>query len=214
MSQIPMDFSSAPEPEEEQKKPTGPRIVIFDLETQLSADEVGGWNNTHLMKVSVGCAYDSHTDKIHSFFHDQMEDLLKLLHEADLVVGFNSRRFDYGVLMGYTDENLRETLPTLDILEEIQKTLGHRLKLDSIASATVNAGKSADGLMALRWWKEGKIDEIEKYCIQDVQVTKDVYYYAKEKGHLFYENKFGKKIKFDIKFPPIPQKNIDQGSLF
>ncbi len=177
------------------KTPAEKRVVVFDLETQLSADEVGGWNNKHLMRVAVGVVHDSLDDSFKVFYEDTIGDLIELLKASDLVVGFNSRNFDYGVLQGYTGEQLSKTLPTFDILEEIHKERGFRIKLDNLARNTLGAAKSADGLQSLKWFKEGKLDLIRDYCIQDVKVTRDIFKHGLDKGFLFYSDKKGKKLE-------------------
>ncbi len=191
MPQMEIDFSAPAQGSPAPKK----RIVVFDLETRLSADEVGGWNNKHLMRVAVGVAWDSADGEFKVFFEEEVAALLALLKSADLVVGFNSRNFDYAVLKGYTQENIERTLPTFDILEELEKKLGHRIKLDNIAQFTLGVGKSADGLQSLRWVKEGKLDLVRDYCIQDVKVTRDVFFHGLEKKHLLYSDRQGKQLK-------------------
>ena len=122
-----------------------------------------------------------------------MNDLISELQRADLVVGFNHLRFDYEVLHGYTAYDLTQ-LPTLDMLVELQKTLGHRLSLDSIATATFGVEKTAEGLQAISWFKEGKLLEIAEYCCYDVKITKLVYEYGQQQRQLSYNNRFGKKM--------------------
>ena len=114
-----------------------------------------------------------------------------------MVVGFNILRFDYSVLSMYADRDLQE-LPTLDMLAEIKKILGYRVSLDNLAQATLGAKKSADGLQALRWWKEGKVDEIAKYCRQDVAVTRDLYLHGQEHGYLLFTNKAGQVVRVKV----------------
>ena len=151
-------------------------IVYFDLETKKSADEVGGWGNISKMGMSVGVTYSAACEyKIYG--ESQVNDLLRELQRADLVVGFNNLRFDYEVLHGYTSFDLAQ-LPTLDMLVELQKTLNHRLSLDSIATATFGVEKTAEGLQAIQWFKEGKLAEIAEYCCYDVKITKLVHEYG------------------------------------
>ncbi|MBI5178386.1 MAG: ribonuclease H-like domain-containing protein [Nitrospinae bacterium] len=169
------------------------RVVVFDIETRLGADEVGGWGNKHLMRVAVAVAHDSLDGSFKVFYEEQAKELIALLKCADLVVGYNIRNFDYAVLRPYTDEQLEKTLPTFDLCEEVEKILRFRLKLDSIAQSTLGVGKSADGLQSLKWVKEGKLDLVRDYCIQDVKVTLDVFNYALENKKLFYADKSGKK---------------------
>ena len=64
-------------------------------------------------------------------------------------------------------------------MRELQNKLGFRPRLDAVASATLQIGKSADGLQAVKWWREGKIEEIYTYCEQDVAVTRDIYLFGK-----------------------------------
>ncbi len=168
-------------------------IVYFDLETQQSADEVGGWNNISKMRMSVGVTYSTARGDYKIYGEPQVNDLIAELQRADLVVGFNHLRFDYEVLHGYTAYDLTQ-LPTLDMLVELQKTLGHRLSLDSIATATFGVEKTAEGLQAISWFKEGKLMEIAEYCCYDVKITKLVYEYGQQQRQLSYNNRFGKKM--------------------
>ena len=158
-------------------------LVVFDLETQLSAAEVGGWNNTSQMQVSCGVAWDSREDRFITFFEDQIDELIGLLRRADLVVGFNVIGFDYSVLRGYSRYDFRQ-LNTLGILREVHASLSYRVSLDSLAAANFNAEKNGDGLQALHWWKQGRLDLIEEYCRQDVRLTRDLFRHGLDKGFL------------------------------
>ncbi len=170
---------------------------VFDLETQLSAQEVGGWHRADLMKVSCAVVYDSREDKFLEFLEEDMPELIRYLSRLDLVVGFNVKRFDYKVLSGYSDFDFWK-LPTLDILEEVHRRLGYRLSLDHLAKVTLGARKTADGLQALRWWKQGKIREIVDYCRKDVAITRDLFLFGREKGHLLFKNKSGSKVRVPV----------------
>ncbi|MFP4398277.1 MAG: DEAD/DEAH box helicase, partial [Desulfonatronovibrio sp.] len=89
-------------------------------------------------------------------------------------------------------------LPTLDILADVERRLGHRLSLDHLAGHTLGAKKSGNGLMALKWWKEGKLNKIIDYCRQDVTVTRDLYNFGLQTGYLIYQNKAGMKVKIPV----------------
>lgn len=173
------------------------RYVVFDIETQLSHAEVGGWHRADRMRVSVAVLYEAKTNTFMEFQEDRVEEMIKHMQEADLVIGFNSRRFDYRVLSGYSDFRF-STLPTLDLLEDVQKRLGYRLSLDHLCRVTLGAKKSANGLMALQWWKEGKIEEIVKYCKKDVALTRDLYRFGKKNGYLLFENKAKKTVRVPV----------------
>ncbi len=173
-------------------------IVYFDLETQRTANDVGGWDKKSAMGISLGVTYSTGTNCYEVFSEKRVSELVDLLLRADLVVGYNSRRFDYEVLMGYTILDLPHQLPTLDLLEVVEKAAGHRLSLDTVAQATLGVGKTGDGLDAIRWWREGKIMEIAEYCCFDVKVTKLVHEYAMKHGHLHYIDRFGRKQTLNI----------------
>lgn len=174
-------------------------IVYFDLETQKSASDVGGWNHIDQMGMSVGVTYSTARGDYVVYGEGQVEELIKELQRADLVVGFNQIRFDYKVLEGYSIFDFSQ-VPSLDMLIVLNEKLGHRLKLDSIAQATLGCEKSAEGLQALEWFKQGKMAEIAEYCCFDVKITKLVHEYAAAHGHLFYNNRFGNKLKVEVEW--------------
>ena len=173
------------------------RIVFFDLETQRSAEEVGGWGNKHLMKVAVAVIYDSLEKKFISYMEEETNQLVEKLKSADLVVGFNLLNFDYAVLQPYTSDSLK-TLKTFDILDDIKKRLGFRLSLNHLANKTLKVKKSADGLQSLQWFKEGKIDLITEYCIKDVEITRDIFQFGIENEYLLYERKYGGLVRIPL----------------
>ncbi len=171
--------------------------AVLDIETRFSAQEVGGWRNSHLMGVSCSVVYDSLLKDFFTFTQDQTGELGDYLNKFNVVVGFNLIRFDYRVLKGQSGFDFH-TLPTLDILAEVEKRLGHRLSLEHLAGHTLGVKKSANGLLALKWWKEGKVDKIIDYCRQDVAVTRDLYHFGLENGYLVYQNKSGKKVRVQV----------------
>ena len=145
-------------------------------------------HRARLMKVSCAVLYDSKEDRFIDFTENQIGQLIERLQTFDLIVGFNINRFDYQVLKGYSDFDFR-TLKNLDILEAVEKYLGFRLSLAHLASATLGESKTADGLQALRWWQEGRLLEIIDYCRQDVKITRDLYCYGRDNGHLLFRDK-------------------------
>ena len=200
------------------------RILYFDLETKYSADEVGGWSNIMDMGMSVGVVWDSLDLKHHVYLEHQTPALIKHLHEGDLIVGFNHVEFDLRVLAGHQPTHeLRHqvylelrNLNHFDMLLELKKVLGHRLRLDSLAKPTLQVGKSADGLQSLQWYKEGRIDLIIEYCKQDVEVTRRLYEYALEHGQLLYDSRSGiKSVALNWHLPePQVEPPAEQMSLF
>jgi len=157
---------------------TGRKVVVFDVETQRSFDEVGGRTQFHKLGVSAAVAYRYDLDQFLECTEEDIGRLIDLLLEADLVVGYNILGFDYEVLRAYTDRDLR-LLPTVDLMRDLEARLGFRPKLDSVVQPTLGVGKTADGLQALEWWRRGEVDKIMAYCRDDVRVTRDLYDYGK-----------------------------------
>ena len=173
------------------------RYGVFDLETQRSAEDVGGWHRADQMMMSLGVVYDSALDEYVTYLEDEVDQLVEHLCSLDFVVGFNNIRFDNMVLEGY-GHTKQHHIPTLDLLFEVKEQLGYRLSLDRLASATLGSKKSADGLMALQWYKEGRIDLIQKYCRKDVEITKEIFLFALENRHLLFVNKGQKKVRLPL----------------
>ena len=169
-------------------KRTEPHLVFFDLETQKTAEDVGGWRNIHLMQVSVAVVFDTIQDRFYSYDEDHIEDLLDHLEKADLVVGFNVKRFDYTVLSAYTNRSL-DRLQTFDILEDIYRRLGFRISLDHLAKETLQNSKTADGLQAVTWFKQGDMERLTAYCENDVAITRDLFYFGLKNAYLVYREK-------------------------
>jgi len=173
------------------------RYVVFDLETQNIFSDVGS-NDPTSLDISVACFYDSELDQYTALTIDELHKAWPIVESADALVGYNSNHFDIPLLNKYYPGDLH-TIKSIDILESIRQSLGRRLRLDSVAEATVGAKKSADGLQAVRWWREGKVDEIKKYCTQDVKVTKKVFDYAMANGHVkFKDGSRKREIPLDI----------------
>ncbi len=173
-------------------------IVYFDLETQRTANDAGGWKRKQAMGMSIGVTYSSASQQYKIYSEKRVNDLISELLRADLVVGFNVINFDYEVLMGYTILDLKSQVQTLDMLVEVEKKLGHRLSLDAIATATLGVGKTADGLDAIRWWREGKLLEIAEYCCFDVKVTRMVHEHGRDQKHLLFTDRFQQKRQVEV----------------
>ncbi|MDH4120095.1 MAG: ribonuclease H-like domain-containing protein [Deltaproteobacteria bacterium] len=199
------------------------RVLYFDLETKYSAEDVGGWDHIAEMGMSVGILWDTADAKFHVYLEHQIPQLIAHLKTADLIVGFNHVGFDLMVVAGSQPPGPARqrlyaelvSLPNFDMLSELKKILGHRLKLDSIARSTLQAGKSADGLQALQWYKEGRMDLIIEYCKRDVEVTRQIHQYALEHHQLSYDSKGGVKtvaLDWALKTAAAPQ--AEQMSLF
>ncbi|MEO7297412.1 MAG: ribonuclease H-like domain-containing protein [Verrucomicrobiota bacterium] len=172
--------------------------VYFDLETQHSAEDVGGWDKIRDMRMSIGVTYSTARGSYKIYGESQVNELIEELRRADLVVGFNNQRFDYEVLLGHNDFFDHTQIPTLDMLVDLQKTLQHRLSLDAIAHATFGVEKTSEGLQAIRWFREGKLAEIAEYCCYDVKITRLVHEYGCQQKQLHYTSRFGKKMNVAV----------------
>ena len=172
-------------------------IVYLDVETQKAAHEVGGWHNVRDMRLSVGVLYSSARQEYRIFSEKQVDELVAELQRADLVVGFNHLRFDYEVLHYYTVLDLRQ-IPALDLMLELQKRLQHRLSLDSVALGTFGVEKTAEGLQAIQWFKQGRLMDIAEYCCYDVKLTRMVHEFGAVNRQLFYKDRQGKTVAVPV----------------
>jgi DEAD/DEAH box helicase domain-containing protein len=175
------------------------------LGTQRCFGDVGGAKNKDKMGVSIGVVYASSTEQYHIFGEDQLDELIKMLLTADLVVGYNHINFDYPVLNGYTILDFVDVTLNLDMLVSVESELGHRVKLDSIASASLGAGKTGDGLDALRWWKEydktGDSElmiKIAQYVCYKVKTIKEVHEYGLNYGYVIFIDRQGDEVKCPV----------------
>lgn len=188
--------------------------LVFDLETQKSFDEVGGAGKNHLLKVSVIGVYSYPEDKYFCFTEDQVYRVGEMFQEADQIIGYNIKHFDFEVLRPYFNFNV-DDLPYLDLMEEVTKLIGHRLRLDNLAQTTLGVGKNGDGLEALKLYKQGRMDELKKYCSNDVKITKDLYDYVQSYGKVLYKDYFDtKEIKINFAEPALRKPVSRQISLF
>jgi len=174
------------------------RKIVFDIETRNMFQEVGS-NDPKDLDISVVCIYEYETDKYSSFLQEDFGKLWPILENADMLITYNGDHFDIPLLDKYYPGDLSH-IKSLDLLKEVKNALGYRLKLDSIAAGTLGHGKSGHGLEAITWWKNGEIEKLIKYCIDDVKATKEVYDYALKNGSLKYKDVATiKEVKLDTK---------------
>lgn len=188
--------------------------IVIDFETQKSFDEVGGRDKHHLLKISVAGLYSYPLNKYFVFTEDQVSKLADMIYEADQVIGFNIKHFDFEVLKPYVSYDVH-TLPYLDILEEVEKLIGHRVRLENLAQMNLGTGKTGDGLEALKLFKQGRIEDLKKYCLDDVRITKELYDYVQKYNKLLYKDYFEtKEVKIGFAEPEPKKNTVKQGSLF
>jgi DEAD/DEAH box helicase domain-containing protein len=175
--------------------------VLFDVETKRSAEEVGGWHRLHRLGVALAVTCSMERGVFRVFREEQVSDLVETLRTADMVIGFNVIRFDYPVLSGYTGEDYRQSLPTLDLFEQIRDIVGERVSLDRLARETLGAGKSGDGLQSLAWYREGRFDLIEEYCRRDVELLRDLYLFGRREGYVLLRDAQDRVMRVPVDWP-------------
>jgi DEAD/DEAH box helicase domain-containing protein len=172
--------------------------VFFDLETQNLLDEVGGRAGIARLKLACGVTWSTNRQDFAVYWEADARALVDELRKADRVVGFNIKEFDYAVLKPYAPDVNFASIPSLDLLQDIQRSLGFRLSLDSVARASLDATKTADGLQSVQWFREGKLDQVAEYCKADVDITRRVYEFGRDNGFIHYYSKLGSKLKLAV----------------
>jgi DEAD/DEAH box helicase domain-containing protein len=171
--------------------------LFFDLETLRSASDVGGWERAADMGLALGVVYDRGRDRWRTYRENEAKELIIDLLSAPRVIGFNVKRFDYAVLTGYADADFGR-VTTLDLLEEIHGILGFRLSLAHLAEATLGVAKTGDGLQSLAWVREGRWDLVEAYCRRDVEITRKLFDFGREHGHLLFHDRDGRSLRLPV----------------
>jgi len=180
-------------------QPPSEVVLFFDLETQKSAEEVGGWGNIGAMKLALAVTFNPASAAFTTYHEKDVQTLLLDLVMADKVIGYNIERFDLQVLQAYSDRPLTR-VRTFDMLADIYRKLGFRLKLGDLAEATLGVGKIADGLQSLQWWKEGRVELIEQYCRRDVEVTRDLHGFGRTNGYVLYRDRDGRPVRLPVEW--------------
>jgi DEAD/DEAH box helicase domain-containing protein len=171
------------------------RKIVFDIETKNVFQDVGK-NDPTLLDISVVGVYDSETNTYRAYLEEEFKEMWPIFEKADMLIGYNSDHFDIPLLNKYYPGDLT-TIKSLDILKEIKNATGRRFKLDHIAEGTLGINKSGNGLQAITWWKQGEIEKIKQYCLDDVKITKKVYEYALKNNKLKYKDA-GKNVSIPL----------------
>ncbi len=172
--------------------------VFFDLETQNLFQDVGGKPNITRLRVACAVTWSGTRDDFFVYWEKDVPALLEELKSAQRVIGFNLKEFDYLVLLPYAAGFNLATLPTLDLMLDISRTLGFRLSLDAIASASLGTSKSADGVQSVQWFRQGLLDKVAEYCKSDVEITRRVFEFGRDHGYVSYQSRLGSKLKVKV----------------
>lgn len=172
------------------------RKIVFDIETSNLFSEVGV-NDPAALTISVVGIYDSEIDSYSSFLEGELKKLWPIIEKADVLIGYNSDHFDIPLLDKYYPGELTK-IKSLDLMKEVKNVLGRRIKLDTLAEATLGRNKTSNGLEAIKLWKQGEIEKVRAYCLEDVKITKELYEYILQNGKVKYlDGKDVKELKID-----------------
>lgn len=177
------------------------KLVVFDVETKKAFDEVGGYFPEKLGVSVSGVWYgdENGVGTLKGFREEEFSEMFKIFESADRIVGFNSIDFDMAALKPYYIGDLLK-LPNFDILQEVEKKVGYRVKLDALAKETLGVQKGGNGLDAITYYHEGNWEKLTKYCLEDVIITKDLYFHGLKKQELKYKNKWNELVTVGVDF--------------
>lgn len=187
-------------------------ILVIDIETKNTFQDVGGQHKVRDLDASLVGVYSYNENRLFGVREGNFHHLHPILKNTGLIIGFSTNRFDIPVMEKYFDFDIT-SIPSFDILEEIENNLGRRVSLDILAQENLKVGKTGHGLDAIKYYKEGNWEALEKYCLHDVSLTKDLYELIKKQRFLMVPHKWGLPTKVDI-HPKEPVLEVRQASLF
>ena len=184
--------------------------LVIDIETKNTFADVGGQQNIDALEASFVGIYSYNKNEYSSFFEHEFKKLGCLLQTAGLIIGFRINRFDITVMRKYYEHGNKFStglnfniyaLERYDLLDEVEQSIGARISLDLLAKENLKIGKTHHGLEAIKFYKEGNLEELKNYCLHDVKITKELYDLAKRQGHLMVPRKDnGAPTKAELKF--------------
>ena len=162
------------------------RAITFDIETANWITDTGS-NDPADLTIAIVCIHDSETGEYSSYLENELQKLWPILERTDLLIGYNSDHFDIPLLNKYYPGDLTK-IKSLDLMVEVQKAMGRRLKLDTLAEGTLNDKKlDGKGGQSIVWWRNGEVEKVREYCIKDVKLTRDLFDYAMKNKLLKYK---------------------------
>jgi len=176
--------------------------LVFDIETQnFFTDPDVGWDNFEALRISAVGVYSYNKDEYVCFEEGEIEKAAALFRTAGRLVGFSSNRYDVPVLHLYF-QRLADKLKVdlwekerVDLLEKIERAVGFRVSLNKLAQANLGVGKTGHGAEAIELYRNGKIEELKKYCLKDVELTKQLYDRYRNEQFLLIPNLQGEVMK-------------------
>lgn len=189
--------------------------LFLDVETQKVFDTVGGYFPEKLGISFVGAILrdgfpetGEGTETRYELFESDLSQLWPVIENADVLIGYNLKGFDLPALSPYYPGD-HQKLPVLDLLEVIKDSYGRRVSLDSVAKATLNLQKSGTGLDAITYYETGQFDKLAKYCMRDVEITRDVYDHGRRHHQIILKNHWNNLVPVDVDFSFTPSASPD-----
>lgn len=173
--------------------------IVIDIETKNTFKEVGQ-DNFDALEISLIGLYSYGQNKYFTFEENEIETVAEFLKNAGLLIGFSISRFDLPVMKRYFADFDIFSVPRVDLLDEIEILLGRRVGLNILAKANLGSGKTGHSLEAPGLYREGKIEELKEYCLNDVKITKELYEFARNRGYLIIPQKESKEL-IKLEFP-------------
>jgi DEAD/DEAH box helicase domain-containing protein len=164
---------------------TGGGPLVLDVETQYLSEEVpGGWTAVEQFLVALVVTWDQQNG-MRIWYEEDVPRLFQETKKFSPIVTFNGEGFDFKVLRRYGKEEIDSLYQkSTDMLAHLSKQLGFRVKLDSVAKATLGRGKTGSGTESVDWWRRGERQKVIEYCKMDVELTRDVYLFGRERGYV------------------------------
>ena len=162
------------------------RGLVFDIETSDVFNNEK--RNPEDLTLAVVAVYSYPDDAYTAYTQEDLPQLWEVMRNVDTLIGFNNNHFDTPLLNKYAPMDLLKEYDSIDLLESVRQSLGRRIRLDWIAEGTLGINKSGDGLQAVEWWKQGEVEKVKQYCIDDVRITKDIFDYALKHEELLYND--------------------------
>lgn len=155
--------------------------MVLDIET----DGLGSRDRPP--KLVLGAIWVEVDRRVELFESARRVEMVEVLEQSELVVGFNTERFDLPVL----EAELRRPLNvrSCDLLATLKAHLGHRISLDVVARATLGRGRLGTGSRAARAAREQRLGLLGRHCRADVELTRDLFLFGRQHGHVWIESR-------------------------
>ncbi|EKX35185.1 hypothetical protein GUITHDRAFT_118627 [Guillardia theta CCMP2712] len=151
-------------------------MLAFDIETTGL--------NFYKDSITCICIYDPAIGKEKSFHftvgdfkekRERAEEFMRELDDADQICTFNGIQFDIPFVQvqfkADPDRVAMWLLKTVDIFHKYKSLHNHTFSLDSALMCNNLKTKTSNGYEAVKMAKEGRLKELEEYCMMDTKLT-------------------------------------------